>query len=93
MQEALNKELYTYLSEILNLLSEEKSSSINTIDSLVTSAGINVTSMKQCPNCHQQNIENQKQTCPKCRTCLLKLAEVQKGKIVEIENKSGVLIV
>ena len=35
MQEVIDKELYTYLSEILNLLSEEKLISTNTIDSLI----------------------------------------------------------
>ena len=68
MQEAINKELYNYLANILNLLSEEKLSSTNAIDSLITSTGTNITNMKECPNCHQQNIENRKKKCPICKT-------------------------
>ena len=58
MQEVIDKELYSYLTNILNLLSKEKSSSTNTIDSLIASTKINITDMKECPSCHQQNIEN-----------------------------------
>src|SRR6266542_162353 len=54
MQEAINKELYNYLANILNLLSEEKLSSTNAIDSLIVSTGTNITNMKECPNCHQK---------------------------------------
>ena len=35
MQEAIDKELYTYLSEIIDLLCEEKLFSINNIDSFM----------------------------------------------------------
>ena len=87
MQEALNKELYDFLSEICNLLSEERRSSTNTIDSFVASAGTNTTSMKKCPNCYHQNIENRKQICPKCKIRLPTLAEIQKEREAEIENK------
>ncbi len=68
MQEAINKELYNYLTNILNLLFEEKLSSTNAIDSLIASTGTNITNMKECPNCHQQNIENRKKKCPICKT-------------------------
>jgi thiol-disulfide isomerase/thioredoxin len=87
MQEALDKELYDFLSEICNLLSEEKLSSTNTIDSFIASVGTNTTSMKKCPNCHHQNIENRKQTCPSCKTRLPTLAEIQKEREAEIENE------
>jgi len=46
MQEALNKELYSFLFEIFNLLSKEKLSLTNTIDSFVISAETSITSMK-----------------------------------------------
>ncbi|RHZ84150.1 hypothetical protein Glove_85g68 [Diversispora epigaea] len=84
MQEVIDKELYNYLSDILNLLSEEKLSSTNTIDSLISSTGINITNIKQCPKCHQQNIENRKKICPKCKTRLPTLTEIQKEKITEV---------
>ena len=67
MQEVFNNKLYTYLSDILNLLSEEKLISTNTIDSLIATTITNITCMKECPNCHQQNIENRKQICPVCK--------------------------
>ncbi|CAG8608328.1 9857_t:CDS:2 [Diversispora eburnea] len=88
MQDVLDRELYSFLSEIFNLLSEEKSSVINTIDSLIASAETNITSMKQCLNCHQKNIENRKQTCPKCKIWLLTLAEIQKEKLINIEDET-----
>ena len=52
MQEIINNELYTYLSDILNLLSEEKLISTNTIDSLIATTTTNITCMKECPNCY-----------------------------------------
>ncbi len=52
MQEAIDKELYNYLTNILNLLSEEKLSSTNAIDSLIVFTRTNITNMKKCPNCH-----------------------------------------
>ena len=63
MQELIDKELYNYLNDILNLLSEEKLSSTNTIDSLILFTRINVTNIKECPSCHEQNIENWKKAC------------------------------
>jgi len=85
MQEVIDKELYIYLTEILDLLSEEKSSSTNVIDSLITSTATNINSMKECPSCNQQNIENRKQVCPTCGMRLPTLGEIQKGKAVESE--------
>ncbi|KAF0441058.1 hypothetical protein F8M41_004012 [Gigaspora margarita] len=64
MQEIVNKELHAYLAEILNLLSEERSSSTNIIDSSIASTMINTTNMKLCLGCGQQNIENRKRICP-----------------------------
>ncbi|RHZ88894.1 hypothetical protein Glove_20g27 [Diversispora epigaea] len=88
IQDTLDKELYNFLFEIVYLLSEEKSSITNIIDSLIASTGTNVTNMKQCPNCHQKNIKNQKQTCPKYKTRLPILAKIQKEKVTNIEDKS-----
>ncbi|CAG8666196.1 5588_t:CDS:2, partial [Scutellospora calospora] len=85
MQKVIDEELYTYLADILKLLSEEKSST-NIIDSLVASAPTDVTKMKICPNCDLKNIENQKKTCPNCKTQLLTLTAIQKEKGVEIDN-------
>ncbi|KAF0547920.1 hypothetical protein F8M41_000269 [Gigaspora margarita] len=48
MQEIVNKELHAYLAEILNLLSEEKSSSTNIIDFSIASTMTNTTNMKMC---------------------------------------------
>ncbi|KAF0365666.1 hypothetical protein F8M41_013807 [Gigaspora margarita] len=67
MQEIVNKELHTYLAEILNLLSKEKSSSTNIIDSSIASTITNTTNMKMCFGCGQQNIENRKRICPECK--------------------------
>jgi len=64
MQDVIDKKLYTYVSEILTLLSDEKISATNTIESIITDAATNINSMKKCPNCNQQNIENRKQVCP-----------------------------
>ncbi len=57
MQEVIDKELHTYLSEILKLLHKEKLASINTIDSLIATM-TNIITMKECLNCNQKNIEN-----------------------------------
>ncbi|RIB02544.1 hypothetical protein C2G38_2049983 [Gigaspora rosea] len=46
MQEVLNRELHTYLANILNLLSNEKSSSTNIINSLEASMGFYARSVK-----------------------------------------------
>jgi len=89
MQEVIDKELYNYLTDILNLLSKEKLSSPNTIDSLVASTGINITDMKECPNCHQQNIENRKKICPKCKTRLPTLSEIHEEKAAAAEVKNN----
>jgi hypothetical protein len=85
MQEVIDEELNIYLSQILNLLSEEKLSPTNFIDSLVASTATDTTHMKQCPSCNQQQIANRKQVCPTCRTRLPTLVEVQRGKTVEAE--------
>ena len=82
MQEVIDKELHTYLSEIFKLLHEEKLASINTINSLIAIM-TNITTMKECLNCNQKNIENRKQTCPKCKERLLILAEIQNEKAVK----------
>ena len=90
MQEAINKELYNYLTNILNLLFEEKLSSTNAIDSLIASTGTNITNMKECPNCHQQNIENRKKKCPICKIQLPTLTDIQKKKVAKIiTNKTN----
>ncbi|RIB16988.1 hypothetical protein C2G38_2246676 [Gigaspora rosea] len=60
MQRILDKELYAYLTEILALLSKEKKSSTNIIDSLAISTSTNATKTKFCPSCKCQNIENRK---------------------------------
>ncbi|RIB20500.1 hypothetical protein C2G38_2141143 [Gigaspora rosea] len=74
MQEVVDKELYDYLDNLLNLLSQEKSSSINTIDTLVASTGTKITNMKVCPSCHKREIENRRKVCPDCGTRLPFLA-------------------
>ncbi len=90
MQEAIDKELYNYLANIFNLLSEEKLSSTNAIDSLIASTGTNITNMKECPNCHQQNIENRKKKCLICKTQLPTLTDIQKEKVAKIiTNKTN----
>ena len=86
MQELINKELYNYLNDILNLLSEEKLSSTNTIDSLIPFIRINITNIKKCSSCHEQNIENQKKACPRCQTRLPILTKIQREKVAEVEN-------
>ncbi|KAF0492180.1 hypothetical protein F8M41_021795 [Gigaspora margarita] len=48
MQEIVNKKLHTYLAEILNLLSEERSFSTNIIDFSIASTITNTTNMKMC---------------------------------------------
>ncbi|RIB11038.1 hypothetical protein C2G38_2043003 [Gigaspora rosea] len=68
MQEIVDEELHNYLDNLLNLLSQEKSSSTNTIDVLAASTGIKITKMKVCPSCHKQEIENRKKVCPNCGT-------------------------
>ncbi|RIB04524.1 hypothetical protein C2G38_2048366 [Gigaspora rosea] len=85
MQEVVDKELYDYLDNLLNLLSQEKSSSINTIDTLVASTGTKITNMKVCPSCHKREIENRRKVCPDCGTRLPILAKIQKEKTVEEE--------
>ncbi|RHZ72122.1 hypothetical protein Glove_246g9 [Diversispora epigaea] len=73
MQEVIDIELHKYLADVLNLLSKEKSSSTNnTINSLIASTVTNIANMKMCLSCDQQNIKNQKKTCPK--------SEIQKEK-------------
>ncbi|KAF0369735.1 hypothetical protein F8M41_013416 [Gigaspora margarita] len=53
MQEIVNKKLHVYLAEILNLLSEERSSSTNIIDSSIASTMTNTTNMKICLGCEK----------------------------------------
>ncbi|KAF0527782.1 hypothetical protein F8M41_013422 [Gigaspora margarita] len=48
MQEIVNKELHTYLAKILNLLSEERSSSTNIINFSIASTMTKTTNMKMC---------------------------------------------
>ena len=61
MQEAINQELYIYLTEILELLCKEKLSMTNVIDSLIDNLGSNDHCEKQCLSCKERNIDNQKQ--------------------------------
>src|SRR6185312_686569 len=78
MQEVIDKELYTYLSEIIELLCEEKLSSVNNINSFIDNTGSSERCSKKCPSCNELDIDNRKQVCPKCRTRLPTLAELQK---------------
>ncbi|RIB30042.1 hypothetical protein C2G38_2027186 [Gigaspora rosea] len=89
MQKVVDDELYSYLTDILNLLSEEKLSSTNAIDSLIASIGTNITHMKMCLSCNRRNIQNRKKTCPECGMKLPTLAEIQQEKVIEdnITNK------
>jgi len=86
MQEVIDQELYTYLTEILELLCEEKLSATNEIDSLVASTSSSSRCDKQCPNCGERNIENRKQICPKCKARLPALSELPKQDISEVEK-------
>jgi len=86
MQEEIDKELYTYLSEILGLLCKEKSNSTNVIDVLVENNESNNRFSKYCPNCNEQNIQNRKQNCPSCNAKLPTLGELQKQNIIEEDN-------
>ena len=52
MQEAIDEELNIYISQILNLLSEEKLSPTNFIDSLIASTATDINRMKKCPRCN-----------------------------------------
>ena len=88
MQDAIDEELYTYVFEILTLLSDEKLSATNTIDSIIADAATNINSMKKCPNCNQQNIENRKQVCPTCRMRLPTLTEMQRQRVEISETGS-----
>ena len=78
MQDVIDKELHSYLSEILDTLNEEKLSTINKVDSLITNAGSNDRCNKQGPICKEQNIENRKQVCPNCQAHLPTLLELSK---------------
>jgi len=88
IQKVINKELYSYLSDIINLLSEKKSSSTNIIDSLISSIRINITNIKVYSNYHLQNIENRKKMYPECKTRLLTLTKIQKEKVTEVINNT-----
>ncbi|KAF0504095.1 hypothetical protein F8M41_019631 [Gigaspora margarita] len=89
MQKVFDEELYDFLTDIFNLLVEEKLASNNIIDSLISSIGTNIIYMKICSSCNRQNIENQKRKCPECRMRLPILAEMQKEEVIEdnITNK------
>ena len=94
MQDVIDKELHSYLSEILDTLNEEKLSTINKVDSLITNTGSNDRCNKQCPSCKEQNIDNRKQVCPNCRARLPILAELPKIRVSESEKtKSGQLTI
>ncbi|CAG8571090.1 5002_t:CDS:2, partial [Scutellospora calospora] len=86
MQEVLDKELHDYLSEILNLLLEEKLSKINNIDVLANSIGSNDHCKKRCFECSEKNIDNRKQVCSKCSARLLKLTKLQQEQSSELEK-------
>jgi hypothetical protein len=86
MQEEIDKELYTYLSEILGLLYKEKLNSTNVIDILIENNESNNRFSKYCPNCNEQNIQNRKQNCPSCNAKLPTLGELQKQNIIEEDN-------
>ncbi|RIB22656.1 hypothetical protein C2G38_2173435 [Gigaspora rosea] len=86
MQKVIDKELCSYLAEVLQLLIKEKLLSINSIDSLVASTPTNTTKIKLCPGCNMQNIKNQKRICLNCKAQLPTLPEIQKEKIIEIIN-------
>ena len=87
MQEVIDKGLHIYLSEILGLLCDEKSSAINNIDSIINNIGSNDRCNKRCLSCNEQNIDNRKQTCPKCKSRLPTLAELPKQN-VELEKST-----
>lgn len=82
MQKEIDKELYIYLSEIIDLLCKEKSALTNEIDILMENIISNNGHNKYCSNCNEKNIENRKQTCPKCRFRLPTLIELQKSNLV-----------
>ena len=86
MQDIMDKELHAYISEILNLLCEEKVFTTNIIDSLVANIGSNDHHNKYYPSCKEQNIDNRKQVCPKCKTHLPTLAELPKQPTLELEK-------
>ncbi|RIB14877.1 hypothetical protein C2G38_2193870 [Gigaspora rosea] len=48
IQEVINKELHSYLAEVLQLLVKEKLLSTNPIDTLVATASTNIAKMKTC---------------------------------------------
>ena len=61
MQEVIDKELYTYLSEIIELLCEEKLSAVNNINSFIDNTGSSEHCSKKCPSCNELDIDNRKQ--------------------------------
>lgn len=86
MQEEIDKELFIYLAEILGQLSEEKLNSTSVIDTLMTNRVSKNGFDKYCSNCNECNIENKKQCCPKCKSKLPTLGELQKLNIAEEVN-------
>jgi hypothetical protein len=84
MKKEIDNELHNYLLKILDLLCEEKSSSTNNIDSLIANMA-NSGHEKRCLKCDMKNIENRKQTCPKCHTKLLTLTELQQQNPIELD--------
>ena len=86
MEEEINKELRIYLSEILDILCEEKSSTTNAIEVLIANNNSNNNCNKQCFNCSERGISNRKQICPKCNTRLPTLSELQQN-LLESETR------
>src|SRR5581483_8619962 len=58
MQEVIDKELYTYLSEIIELLCEEKLSAVNNINFFIDNTGSSECCSKKCPSCNELDIDN-----------------------------------
>ncbi|RHZ53903.1 hypothetical protein Glove_433g27 [Diversispora epigaea] len=86
MQQELNCELYNYLNEIIDQLCNEKVTTINNVDSIIESMSSNNSQSKYCSNCKERNIDNRKQTCPKCRFKLPTLSELQNQNPIKENN-------
>lgn len=76
MKQKFNKELYNYLSKMLDQPIMEKLSLNNSIDTLIESMISNNGYDKYCSNCNKKGIENWKQACLKCRSRLPTLSEL-----------------
>jgi len=68
MQSLLDKELYDYLSIVLDEACVEKKNDTNLIDSLVAECSGTTNKQKKCYSCGKSAIENSKQKCPDCVT-------------------------